>query len=374
MTLTKQQHNILGIMLDLKKETTPNELENIYRSRHSEIGETSIYKQLERLVDDGLIKRLSHGKYGVTDKCLFLLKKKEDIKEDYPISFSDKEVKEFQEFAKNKDCLNLLSEMLNPALLGLKKERMAALVALVSIKDIHGDRNRVTVLFNGPPSVGKTQIIKWIHHFLWGYWIESDASKSSLKGTGRGYQFSEGVLQKADNSIVLIDEIDKMDKKDQSALLTSIELGIVKVDKDRVDRETFARVRVIATCNNKSMIIEQLINRFDIQLDFTKLEEGERNKLITKRTNDWNREKMSEMGPSFLKRYLMFTNQWEISLPEDREWVNNCLLKELKYGVLQKKDPRQLEAVYRIALAIGRLRLHHEVTTDDLKVAIDVMG
>lgn len=374
MTLTKQQHNILGIMLDLKKETTPNELENIYRSRHDEIGETSIYKQLERLVADGLAKRLAHGKYGVTDKCLFLLRKREGIKEEYPISFSEKEVKEFQEFAKDANCLDLLSEMLNPALLGLKKERLAALITLVSMKDIHGDRNRVTLLFSGPPSVGKTQVIKWIHHFLWGFWIESDASKSSLKGTGKGYQFSEGVLQKADNSILLIDEMDKMDKKDQSALLTAIELGIVKVDKDRVDRETAARVRVIATCNNKDMILEQLLNRIDIQLDFKKLEEDERNKLLTKRTNDWNREKMSERGPSFLKRYLMFVNQWEICLPEDREWVNNVLLKELKYGILQKKDPRQLEAVYRIALAVGRLRLHQEVNIDDLKVAIGIMG
>lgn len=373
MTLTKQQHNILEIMLDLKKETTPNELENIYKSRHNEIGETSIYKQLERMVVDGLIKRIAHGRYSITEKCLFLLKKKERLREEYSISFSEKEVQEFLDFSKNKNCLEILAEMLNPALLGLNKERIASLIALVSLKDVYGDRNRVTVLLVGPPSVGKTQIIKWMCHFLWGFWVESDASKASLKGTGKGYQFSEGVLQKADNSCLFVDELDKMPKRDQESLLSSIEIGAIKVDKDRVDRETPARIRVIATCNNKSLIIEQLLNRFDIQLNVKKLEEEERNKLITKRTNDWNREKLSQMGPSFLKRYLIFTNQWETRLPEDREWLNNYLLRELKYGVLQKKDPRQIEAVYRIMLAIGRLKLHPEVTIEDLKDAFDLL-
>ncbi|MBI2046762.1 sigma 54-interacting transcriptional regulator, partial [Candidatus Pacearchaeota archaeon] len=44
---------------------------------------------------------------------------------------------------------------------------------------------------------------------------------SSLKGTGKGFQFSEGTLQKADNSVLFVDEIDKMDKKDQEALLSA---------------------------------------------------------------------------------------------------------------------------------------------------------
>ena len=373
MTLTKQQYSILDIMMDLKRDTTPNELENIYKGRYKEIGDASIYKQLERLVADGLIKRLAYGRYGITEKCLMILKKK-DIKEEYSITFSEEDIKEFLKFAKIDNCLELLADMVNPALLGLQKERLAALISLISAKDRHGDRNRVTVLLTGPPSVGKTQIIKFIYHFLWGFWVDSDASKSSLKGTGKGYQFSEGVLQKADNSILLVDEIDKMNKKDQEALLSAIELGIVKVDKDRVDRETPARIRVIATCNNKGQIIEQLLSRFDLQFDIKKLNEEERDRLITKRTNDWNREKLSQKGPDFLKRYLIFANQWEIKLPEDREWINNYLLHELKYGVLQNKDPRQLEAVYRVAIAIGKLRLNQEVTQEDVKKAIELIG
>ena len=167
MTLTKQQYSILDIMMDLKRDTTPNELENIYKGRYKEIGDASIYKQLERLVADGLIKRLAYGMYGITEKCLMILKKK-DIKEEYSITFSEEDIKEFLKFAKIDNCLELLADMVNPALLGLQKERLAALISLISAKDRHGDRNRVTVLLTGPPSVGKTQIIKFIYHFLWG--------------------------------------------------------------------------------------------------------------------------------------------------------------------------------------------------------------
>ena len=373
MTLTKQQHQIMKIMMDLGRDTKPNEIENIFKEKHDQIGDTSIYKQLDRMVADGFVKRVSHGMYNLTEKCLAIINKN-NVTEEKFIRFSEDEIKEFKEFAKNENCPELLAEMLNPALLGLKKERLASIIALVSMKDEHGDRNRITVLLSGPPSVGKSQIIRWMYHFLWGYWVESDASNSSLKGTGKGYQFSEGVLQKADNSILFVDEIDKMPKKDQASLLSAIELGIVKVNKDRVDRETPARIRVIATCNNKQMVMEQLLSRFDIQLEVKELGEEESNRLLTKRTNDWNREKMSQMGPAFLKKYLMFANQWETQLPEDREWINNYLLKELKYGVLQNKDPRQLEAMYRMSISIGKLRLHPEVTQEDLKRAMELLG
>lgn len=374
MTLTKQQHKLLEIMVELERDTTPNELEIIYKSKHKEIGGNSVYKQLDRLVVDGFVKRLSHGKYGLTNKCLAILNDKENTPQEHSIRFTEEEVKEFKEFSKLENCLDILAEMLNPALLGLQKERLAALVVLISAKDEYGDRNRVTLLLSGPPSVGKSQIIKWIYIFLWGFWIESDASQSGMKGTGKGYQFSEGILQKADNSVVLIDEIDKMNKKDQSSLLSAIETGTVKVNKDRVDRETPARVRIIATCNNKGMMVEQLLNRFDIILDVEKLSDDERNGLITKRTNDWNREKISSKGATFLKKYLIFANQISVQLPEDREWVNNYLLHELQYGVLQAKDPRQIEAIYRIAIAIGKLKLHTEVDLEDLKKAIYLLS
>lgn len=373
MSLTKQQSNILGIMKQLDKETTPNELENLYKARHKEIGDSSIYKQLERMVADGFIKRLAHGRYGLTDKCKALLNN-EELPKGPSIHFTEEEIKSFLEFSKIDNLIESLAEMLNPALLGLQKERIGCLAALISSKDQFGDRNRITVLLSGPPSVGKTQIIKWMYHFLWGFWVESDASKSSLKGTGKGFQFSEGVLQKADNSILYVDEIDKMPKKDQEALLGPIETGISKINKDRVDRETPAKVRVIATCNNKGMVVEQLSNRFDLQFDIKKMDDDERNRLISKRTNDWNREKMSLRGGNFLKRYLIFANQWETRLPEDREWINNYLLQELKHGALQNKDPRQAEAVYRISIALGKLRLHQEVGIDDLKTAIWLLG
>lgn len=373
MTLTKQQLNILDIMLKLDRETKPNELENIYRKRHDKIGSTSIYKQLERMISDGFIKRVSHGKYIITDKCLSLLKnKKAPVQQ--RIKFTEEEIKEFVEFSRQKNSLEMLSEMLNPALLGLKKERLATLISMISLNDQHGDRNRVTLLLSGPPSVGKTQIIKWAKTFLWGHWVESDASNPSLKGTGKGFQFSEGILQKADGSVIFIDEIDKMEKNDQESLLTAIELGAIKVSKDRVDRLTSARIRIIATCNEKKRVIEQLSSRFDIQIDIERMTEEERDRLITKKTNDWNREKISIKDNDFLKKYMMFVNQWDVKLPEDREWINNYLLVELKYGVIQNKDLRQIEAIYRISLAIGRLGLHPEVTKDDLKMAIEIMG
>ena len=333
----------------------------------------NVHEQLNRLTTDGFIKRVGERTYSLTEKGKNVFEKKKETTTDVHVRFTEEEIKNFKEFSKEKNFENKLAEMLNPTLLGLQNERLACLLAMISNNDEQGDRNRITTLYTGEPSTGKTQIIRWAQQFLWGYWSDGETKKAGLQGTGKGYQFTEGMLQKSDNNTLFIDEIDKLEKKSQSALLSAIELGMATIIKDGVKKTTNTRIRIVATCNQKDRLIEELRSRFDLQFHINRLTEEEKTSLVIKKTNDWNRKKVLGETNDYLQRYLMYANQQETTFPEDREWINNILLHELKYGKLQGKEPRKIEAIYRLSLAISKLRLKKEVTKEELKKAIEII-
>lgn len=364
--LSKQRFEILSIIKKLKK-TTPNDV--VVASKD---GIGNPHDQISKLTQDGFVKRVGSRAFSLTSKGEAVFSPKTEVREKN-IKFNKEEVEGFLEFAKKENCLDLLSEMLNPALLGLEKERLACLLSMISNWDDFNDRNRITVLYEGPTSTGKTAIIRWAQRFLWGGWVDSSVTRSSLEGSGKGYQFSQGCLQDADNSTLFIDEVDKLSHKDQSALLAAIELGSVPIRKDRVKKDTDARIRVVATCNNKQRLMEELLSRFDLIFHISPLSHEKIEKLIRKNINDWGREKQSPYGNGFLKKYLMFAKQREAKLPEDREWMEEFILTERKFGSLQGKDVRQVQAIFRIALAVAKLRLKECVDKQDLKRAIELI-
>ena len=221
--------------------------------------------------------------------------------------------------------------------------------------------------------VHNSKILEWSRDFLWGYFMDSSSKRSSIEGTGKGYQFSPGLLQKADNSVLFIDEIDKLTSDEQTTLLRAMESGKVDVNKDRVSRPTNARIRVVATSNNKNRLIEPLLSRFDIQIDIKQLEKEEIERLITKRFNDWNRPKTALNDDFLLKRYLMYAAQFEVKLPEDRESVALYTKNQLNWGQLQNKDIRQIESIPRLLISLAKLKLKRSPSEEDLKEIISLI-
>ncbi|MFB5598876.1 MAG: ATP-binding protein [Nitrososphaeraceae archaeon] len=61
---------------------------------------------------------------------------------------------------------------------------------------------------------------------------------------------------------LLIDEIEYMPFKDQSALLSLMETGILTETKSQKTRNTLLKTWVFATCNNKNKLLTPLLSRF----------------------------------------------------------------------------------------------------------------
>lgn len=371
MAFTAQQSKLIDIFKALDRPAKLNEVANIYSQKNTEEIGVGIYKQIQRLVEDGYLKQVDRGYYELTDQAKSLLsdKKKKELPN---LNFSQIEIDEFGRLASNPDLLQILIDNLNPSLIGLEQPRLGVLATLVSSNDMEGDRNRVSALIEGDVSAGKTSILRWCYDNLWGFWADSDARSAALKGSGHGYQITPGLLNKADLSILYIDELDKMDPKDQNSLLGAISEGFVPINKDGVNTTVPTRIRVIATSNDRNRIIRPLLSRFDLKFYTKGISKDDEDRVIRKKGNEWGREK-EVMNSGFLKRYLQYAKQLEVDLPADRSVINEYIIREKNTGVLQGKDIRSFEALYRLSIALARLRLKKEADLDDLKIAISLM-
>lgn len=371
MKITEQQTKIITILkTKLENKADPKTIELIYEKEHkNKLG--NIYEQLNRLLEEGIIKKISNTEYSLTVAGKNLLETKKTVREP-SILFSEKDIKEFEEFSKNTECLKRLTQMTAPHLLGLEKEKLACLASAVSVNDQGTDRNRIHTLLVGPPSCGKSQLIKSIVNQLWGQYCDSNTSASGLKGRTAGDQFKPGLIQKANGSVLVCDELDKYHSQDQAGLLTAMESGIITTVKDGIKRTDETSIRVLAAANKENTIIEPLKSRFDIILQVKKLTPEEEEKLIRKRTNEWNRT-TTTINPEFFKNYLQYARQQQTTLPEDRETLTAQIILERQSGKLQGKDIRQIETIYRLTLAIAKLQLKKEADIECLRTALEVL-
>ncbi|RLG16547.1 hypothetical protein DRN69_00645 [Candidatus Pacearchaeota archaeon] len=367
--LSKQKLTIMRI-IDTLEYATANDIKVVFEKDEQIIG--NVHMQLSRLIEDGLVKRIEKS-YRLTEKGRNILNFKE-VKETSPtLTFSEERVKEFFKFASSDGILDKLTELVSPHILGLNMVKLSSLLTIISLDDEKTCKNRINLLLKGESGTGKSEIIKWCHDNLWGVFSDTNTRKTGFRGGALGYQYKPGLLQMANNSVLYIDEIDKFEPKDLDALLSALSYGKVFINLDKVSKETDTYVRCISTCNNEKRLKEELINRFDLVIEVKNLSEKERESIIFKKTNDWNR-KSDSPDSTFVIDYIKYASKFPTSLPEDREEISNILIEEFSRGKLRGRSVRKIESVYRIALALGRLKLKSIISTEEIKEAINLLN
>ena len=112
-----------------------------------------------------------------------------------------------------------------------------------------------SILLTGPPASAKTLFLRCLMKLKGSHFIDcSSASKSGIVD----YVF------KNKPKYLLLDELDKLSRKDQTFLLNLIETGIVSETKYNKTRKMEIKTSVFATSNNIKKIIEPLQSRFFI--------------------------------------------------------------------------------------------------------------
>ena len=116
-----------------------------------------------------------------------------------------------------------------------------------------------SVLLTGPPASSKTVfILELLDHFKGkAYFVDGT--------TASGMGIIDYLFDHTDLKFLLIDEIDKLSKKDQKVLLNVMETGIlsdVKAKRSKSARQTHMHLSIYATSNDTSNILTPLLSRF----------------------------------------------------------------------------------------------------------------
>lgn len=319
---------------------------------------------------------------------------------------NEEDLKEVNEISVN-NPLEKLSKSLAPSIFGyedIKKTLILQMVGGVKKKKSKGNysRERIHILLCGDPGLSKSRLAKNVNlRMPKSYYISGDeTSKAGLVAIVdrdpllNNWSLKAGALSKANNSILIIDEMDKLGEEDRSALHTPMESGEIIVNKADIHTKLKAECSILGIANPKYGLFEltgsktitqqidlpaPLMSRFDIIFVMTdEIDEVADNSIADAIYNQ--EEEFSEIDISLFRKYISYAKKFKPKLKKEG-------LRELAsfYHEIRKKsisphsnmkgmpiNPRHLEGIIRLAEASAKIRLSNFVDKEDFDLAKDL--
>jgi replicative DNA helicase Mcm len=311
-------------------------------------------------------------------------------------------------------------------LASVKEALILSLFGGVSKEYKDGSRSRgdIHVLLVGDPGVAKSQLLRYLAKLAPRAIFTSGkgASAAGLTAAAVKDEFGEGqwtleagALVLADMGIACIDEMDKMEKSDQSAMHQAMEQQEISIAKAGISATLKSRCAVIGAANPKlgrfdefEPVADQinmppaLLSRFD--LIFSLKDKPNRDKdsqlalhiLKTHLAGEVREQRRAnpsaysveaeaalmmrvepDLPAELLRKYVAFAKRrvFPVLTDEAMTRIQNYYV-DLRAGAGEGAIPltaRQLEAFVRLAEASARIRLSQDATIDDAERAIRIV-
>lgn len=323
--------------------------------------------------------------------------------------------REIRKLSNNPRILEILCESLAPEIFGHFNVKRACLLSLFGgqrkgkeNEESHTIRGDINVLLMGDPGTAKSQILRSIARIApravlaTGHGVSSVGLTASVrKDSNNEWMLEGGALVLADNGVVLIDEFDKMQENDRSAIHEAMEQQSISVSKAGIISTLNARCAVIAAANprkgryNSSMSLnanvnlsEPILSRFDILCiirDITDQAEDEKiaSFILDKidpqiQENVEKKEKKSnsvkKIDDEFFKKYLLYSKRIKPKINDiDKDKISKLYADLRKEGEGNMPiTARHIESIIRIAEALARIKLIEVVTKNEIDLAIKI--
>lgn len=336
----------------------------------------------------------------------------------YEQLIDDEEAKlKVMELARDPEPYTKLAGSIAPEIYGHEDVKKALLLQLVGgssrvLPDGMKIRGDINICLMGDPGVAKSQLLKYI----------ATAAPRGVYTTGKGssgvgltasvvrdnltgdLSLEGGALVLADKGICCIDEFDKMEDGDRTAIHEVMEQQTISIAKAGITTTLNARTAVLAAANplfgryNKRRSISEnvnlpnsLLSRFDLlflMLDKADMESDlalSRHVLYVHKHVKSPQTAFRPVEPSTIKQYIASARQLQPTVPRElTSYVVEAYVslrmqdapgprgRYSKSGVNDQAvmTPRQLLSILRLSQALARLRLAEEVSNEDVDEAI----
>ncbi len=369
-------------------------------------------------------KKVIYGRY------LEAVHVEETAREFEEVEISSEEEEEVRKLAARDDVYDLLVQSIAPHIYGHEIVKEAIALQLFSgvkktLPNNQQVRGNIHVLLVGDPGMAKSQILRATDSIApksiyvagkttTGAGISATAVKDEF-GEG-GWTLKAGALVLASGGMAMVDEFDKMEPEDRSAMHEALEQQRISVAKAGIVATFKSETSVLAAANPKYSrfdpyrpFIEQidlpptLISRFDLffmikdVLDRTKdaeiaghiLKSHKAGEMMLQRskkgvgTKNQELEEIKELitpkiGGELLKKYISFARQnifpilSNESMAAIQEFYVSLRDQGRKEGAYSATH-RQLEGLIRLSEASARVRLSDVVERRDVERAINLV-
>ena len=326
------------------------------------------------------------------------------------LDISEEDEKQILELSHDPQIFKKFSDSITPSIWGYDEIKMSLVLQLfggVLKTHIDGQKSRgdIHILLVGDPGVAKSVTLTFMANISpkGRYVVGKSASGAGLTATVvrdeylRGWSLEAGAMVLANKGLVCIDELEKMDPQDRSAMHEAMEQQTITISKANVQATLRAETSVLAAANPKfgrfdpyQSIAQQidlpptLINRFDIIFTLRDIPDKGKDEKIADHVLHEHQKKGAEMiiHRELFRKYVAYSKQ------RVRPTLNEEAVKEIKkfYVELRNKpvtsesalrpipiSARQLQALIRMSEASAKIRLSNTVTKEDTQRAIGIM-
>ncbi len=354
----------------------------------------------------------------------------------YDIEVSDEEMAQINELAEDPEIIKKITESISPTIFGLPYEKEALALQLFggipkNMPDGTRIKGDIHILLIGDPGTAKSQLLRYMADITpRGIYASGKSSTAAgLTAAAVKDEWSEGrwtleagALVLADMGLVCIDELDKMNAQDRSAMHEAMEQQTISVAKAGITATLSSRCAILGAANPKwgrfseqVLLAEQidlpltLMSRFDLIYPLIDKPDEREDSLIADHilkahlvgeirarlsameeegSAGIDIEKYESMGtaykppinPDLLRKYVFVAKRlYPIMTDEATEALKSYYMEVRKIGEseeVSRRVPitaRQLEAFVRVAEASARARMSDVVTREDADRSIKIV-